>query len=157
MTSLGTTGTQHFFGAESNAYRTALETLDALPRYDIYISGACIGWDYAFGVRMFHKYQGAQHVIIVPSNWAKVAPWWQQYVGLGYPNITVIQMPADSTYKQRNQEIVDHSDDFFFCAQYPEKHPKSKRSGTWQTVRLAERKPIANLDGVILSEVPPTE
>jgi hypothetical protein len=41
-------------------------------------------------------------------------------------------------YAERNQDIVDASDVLLAAPEFPEKDDKSKRSGTWQTVRKAD-------------------
>jgi hypothetical protein len=41
-------------------------------------------------------------------------------------------------YGERNQDIVDEADVLFGAPKFPEDHPQSKRSGTWQTIRKAD-------------------
>jgi hypothetical protein len=54
-------------------------------------------------------------------------------------------------YAERNDDIVRSIDVLVAAPQYPEKDPRSKRSGTWQTIRKAHAagKPvfIADADG----------
>jgi len=41
-------------------------------------------------------------------------------------------------YGERNQDIVDASDVLLIAPLFPENDPKSKRSGTWMTARMAD-------------------
>jgi hypothetical protein len=48
-------------------------------------------------------------------------------------------MPAGTTYADRNAVLVKRGT--FVCGlpAYPEDDPRSRRSGTWQTIRMARR------------------
>ena len=60
-------------------------------------------------------------------------------------------MPPGTTYKDRNEAIVNRVDELYYCADYPEEDRRSRRSGTWQTVRLARGRGIP-VDGIILNQ-----
>lgn len=65
----------------------------------------------------------------------------------------IVVVPAGPDgYKRRNQEIVNRSDVLLAFPLYPEHHPQSRRSGTWQTIRMARRKGIP-VHEYVLSEV----
>jgi hypothetical protein len=53
-------------------------------------------------------------------------------------------MPPGTTFKQRDARMVEVGDRVIAFPLYPENDPRSKRSGTWMTVRLANRagKPV---------------
>lgn len=51
-------------------------------------------------------------------------------------------------YPARNQDIVDASQKLIAAPRYPEKDERSRRSGTWQAVRMAAKagKPVTIVD-----------
>jgi hypothetical protein len=118
-----------------------------LSNYDGYVTGGCIGFDALIGRFLATKYPDKEHVVIVPADRSRVDPWWEEF-DLG--TITVIEMPDDTDYRARNEEIVNKSTALFYCAEHLEDHNKSRRSGTWMTVRIAQRaaKPV---HGVVLN------
>jgi hypothetical protein len=59
-------------------------------------------------------------------------------------------MAEGTDYRDRNTEIVRRSNQLFYCADYPENHGKSRRSGTWMTKRIAEQTGIP-VNGIILN------
>ena len=151
MPNLGFTGTR---AIDSHALRLQnyLESPDMvmfLRRFDVYVTGACRGWDGLVGRYLRLKFPPpvAEHVVIVPANRSQVDPGWEEFdVG----SVLVIEMPEGTDYKDRNTEIVKRSNHLFYCADYPEDHGKSKRSGTWQTKRIAEKLGVS-VDGIILN------
>jgi hypothetical protein len=48
-------------------------------------------------------------------------------------------MVRDGTFKDRNQAIINESVALFGVAMYPEDHEWSRRSGTWQTIRMGRK------------------
>lgn len=107
-----------------------------LSRFDGFVTGGCIGFDAFIGEFLALRYPDKMHVVIVPANRSRVDTWWERF-DLG--KIIVIEMPEDSDYRDRNAEICIKSSEIFYCAEYPENHPNSKRSGTWMTVRIANK------------------
>jgi hypothetical protein len=150
MNLLGTTGTRHI--AESDAPKHVAYLKQPLMhlylmQFDGFVSGGCIGWDAVFGKTMAQTYPDKQHVVIVPAKRDKVDYWWHKF-DPGF--VKVIEMPQGSDYRDRNEQIVKYSHHLFYCAQYPEQHGASKRSGTWMTVRIAKDagRPV---DGIVIN------
>lgn len=111
-----------------------------------FVTGACVGFDAYAGWWLMRAFpdEGVTHTILVPSNKSQVDYWWlrdstRHFIVAAGVNLEVIEMPEGSSYKDRNQEIVNLSDFLFYYAEYPEKHGRSLRSGTWQTVRMATK------------------
>jgi hypothetical protein len=103
--------------------------------FDGFVTGACMGFDAFIGRFLALKYPEKEHVCIVPADMSRVDPWWQEFdPGV----ITIIKMDDGTDYRDRNTEIVNRSTTLFYCAEYAEAHPKSRRSGTWMTVRIAQ-------------------
>lgn len=50
---------------------------------------------------------------------------------------SLTECDAELPYGERNRVIVSWAHRLLACPLYPEHHPKSLRSGTWQTVRMA--------------------
>ena len=120
-----------------------------LSEYDGFVSGGCRGWDAVFGETLALRYPDKQHVVIVPANRSQVDPWWEKF-DPGF--VVVVYMDEGTSYRQRNEEIVKHSTHLFYCANYPEDHPKSGRGcGTWMTVRIARAAGMTPV-GIILND-----
>lgn len=109
--------------------------LDRLPPAARYITGGAIGGDALIGRWLVERWPGAHHVVIVPADKSRVDPWWLT-VDVA---VEAIPMPAGTTYKDRNAEIVRRSVMLFGFPAYPEDDPRSARSGSWQTIRMARR------------------
>lgn len=100
-----------------------------------YVTGACIGGDAFIGRWLAANRPGAEHVVIVPWDKSRVSPWYltvDPAVAL-----TVIPMPAGTTYAGRNAELVKQGTAVCAFPAYPEDDSRSRRSGTWQTARMA--------------------
>lgn len=111
-----------------------LTTLMPLPG-DEYITGGAIGGDALLGRTLWALYPAALHTVIVPANRQQVDPWWTTVAS----SVNVLYMPPGSTYEDRNQRIVDMSNRIYGYPRFPENDPRSRRSGTWQTIRMARR------------------
>lgn len=122
-------------------------------RYDHFVTGGCQGFDEYVGMGLAYAFPAKRHTVIVPSNRLQVAVWWpdvKTYVEDLGGVFEVIEMPQGTTYKDRNEAIVNRSDELFYLADYPEQDSNSRRSGTWQTVRLARKKGVP-VDGVVVN------
>jgi len=148
MKVLGFTGTRNVVKGES--WRMLHVRHEYFVDFDRFVTGACRGWDAYAGEWLLRMFPSKQHEVVVPFNRSQVNYWWEQdeikalieSARHEYPEtfrFMVYEMHKDSSYKDRNQEIVDTSTDLFYCADYPEQHGQSTRSGTWQTVRIARR------------------
>ena len=105
-----------------------------VPEADEYITGGCVGGDAYIGRTLYALYPNAHHTVIVPNNWKLVDPWWLTVDG---KPVGIFQMPDRSSYRERNQQLVLRATLVYGFPAYPEAHGKSKRSGTWQTIRAS--------------------
>jgi hypothetical protein len=55
------------------------------------------------------------------------------------PQITLIEMPAGTDYADRNAELVKRGAVLHGFPAYTEDDRRSRRSGTWQAIRMARR------------------
>jgi hypothetical protein len=106
----------------------------AVPHADRYVTGACIGGDAFIGRWLHANRPDAEHMVIVPADRSRVDYWWDDAAG---PDVTVIMMPPGTTYAYRNARLVAEGAAVFGFPAYLEDDPRSARSGTWQTIRLA--------------------
>lgn len=104
-----------------------------------FTTGACVGFDAIAARWLLAEHPGALHRLAVPANRKQVdTDLFHDFLTASISGWTVIECcPAGTDYRYRNQRIVLLSDRLIAVADYPEKHGKSTRSGTWQTVRLA--------------------
>lgn len=116
------------------------ETLARLPLAGaLYVTGACEGGDAWTGAWLHACRPQAQHMVIVPADRSQVSYWWEQPGNLGGPDVTVVTMARGTSYADRNQALADIADKVIGFPLFPEKDPRSRRSGTWQTIRMARR------------------
>ena len=102
---------------------------------DTVVHGACIGADELCAEIAADA--GARVVAIVPPDRRLVS---RRAISL---SDEVIEIPSGPDgFKRRNQAIVDMVDRLLGFPLYPEDHPMSRRSGTWQTIRMGRRKGI---------------
>lgn len=151
MPTLGFTGTRNLTEVDEKSLNEYLDSVRMdlwLSHFDIFVTGACIGWDAFVGKFLRLKYPTKKHVVLVPWDKSRVDYWWHKF-DIG--TVGIIEMPEGSDYKRRNEGIVGMSTHLFYCADYPEEHGKSRRSGTWQTVRIGRRTlGNAHVSGIIL-------
>lgn len=107
-----------------------------VPAADRYVTGACVGGDAFIGRWLYDRYPDAEHVVIVPADRSQVDEWW---TGVSGRPVTVTEMPPGTTYADRNARLVAEGQAVFAFPAYPENDPRSKRSGTWMTVRMGRR------------------
>lgn len=100
-----------------------------------HVTGACRGLDAIIGEYCATKWPEHHHLVIVPANTSFVDRWWLPF---GHA-VQVIHMPPGTTYKDRNQTIVNNSIGLVGCPIGAEDDPRQRRSGTWQTIRMARR------------------
>lgn len=110
--------------------------MTAVPHADLYVTGACIGGDSFIGRWLYENRPDAEHVVIVPSDRSRIDTWWLDHLP---GSVEVCCMPPGTTYADRNRALVDEATLMFGFPAYPEDDPRSLRSGTWQTIRMARQ------------------
>lgn len=147
MNLLGFTGTRSI-DASIEPYFESAEYLMYADAFDGFVTGGCKGFDAYIGKLLALKFPDKKHIVVVPANRSQVDPWWEKF-DPGF--VTLVEMPAGSTYKKRNIKLVELAGHLFYCACYPEEHGSSTRSGTWQTFRLAKKAGMTP-DGIIINK-----
>jgi len=131
---LGFTGSR--FTPDARTVDRLYGHLDRLGEYAHgFVTGACRGLDTIVGEYCAEKFPGRHHLVIVPANESFTDRWWLPF---GHA-VQVIHMPPGSTYKDRNQSIVDNSNQLVGFPIGAEDDPRQRRSGTWQTIRMGRR------------------
>lgn len=134
---IGFTAARELKGVDPSKFIDALSKLHAKR----FVYGGARGGDEAIAIWLTHYGPKALHHVIIPADRSQVAEWWK------YPNAAELwpileYMPDGTTYKQRNQKIVNTVDRLVAFPEYPKNHPRSLRSGTWQTIRMGKAKGI---------------
>jgi predicted Rossmann fold nucleotide-binding protein DprA/Smf involved in DNA uptake len=124
------TGTRNVDLAMPKRIAEALEAYD--PSEDQIITGAAIGVD-AIAAREASN-MGFDVTTIVPSERGQVEPSWRTWA-----DRAIELPPSREPYRDRNEMMVGMADRVLAFVEYPEQHPRSKRSGTWMTIRIARR------------------
>lgn len=114
------------------------EVLDHLNDAHSFVTGGARGGDAAIGAYLAWKYPEKKHIVLLPWNRSQVQDWWTKLRDYDI-RVQVIEMPEGTDYKYRNQKIVDYSGELVGFPEYAENDPRSQRSGTWQTIRIAKR------------------
>ncbi len=99
-----------------------------------FVTGACTGIDAIIGFSAATEWPDRRHIVFVPADRRHVDRWW-----FDFDFVEVYEMPPGSTYRERNQRIVDTSQRIVGYPIGAEDHPAQRRSGTWQTIRMARR------------------
>ena len=94
-----------------------------------HITGGCIGGD-AVLARLLYGLGRMVHVVL-PFDRSKVDPEWQLYC------TSFEEMPEGTTYRQRDERMVELGTRCIGICNRPEKHGASIYSGAWMTVRIA--------------------
>jgi hypothetical protein len=131
-TTIGLTGTRDLPKAATDALCQRLDQLHP----DVWVTGACVGVDAYVGMWARLARPDARHVVYVPADRSRIKAWWRT---LPSDNVEVIEMPPGSSYRDRNQAIVNASTRLIAIPVAAEDHPEQRRSGTWQTVRMGRR------------------
>lgn len=104
--------------------------IDRLPERCWIVTGGCIGAD-AYAARYAWS-TGRNVLTILPADRSRVDPDWLEYCH------EYREMPEGTSYKDRDRAVVQEGQHGLLAvALFPEAHPRSLRSGTWMTVRLA--------------------
>jgi len=126
---------------------------DDLPGMYEVTTGGCIGIDF-FVANWCHRHAVTIHTVF-PPDLSKVDPDSSKVCNTS-EDIPCLRPGDVSGYKRRNQRIVDLSNRLIAFPMYREDHAQSRRSGTWQTIRMGRRAGImADADIHVLSEMQP--
>jgi len=95
---------------------------------DVVVTGACVGIDSQVAHLVHELYPQIKQVIIVPANRSKVDISVLKFAD------ELIQMPRDTSYRDRNEKLVEESDKViaFWTGQ-------KAYSGTFMTITIAKR------------------
>ena len=135
LLSVGFTASRYLDG---KGEQVILGVLAGVPAADRYVTGGCIGGDAFIGRWLLRNRPDAEHVVVVPADRSRVDPWWLTAEG-PVERITFILMPPGTTYADRNKRIVAESTYLYGFPSYVEGDRRSRRSGTWQTLRMSLR------------------
>jgi hypothetical protein len=154
MTIIGFTGAREVTPMQRLYIRAVLRHLPA----DTYVTGACTGVDEVIARAVAEYYPDARNLIVVPSGRSYVSHAF--LVDMARAGATINLMAPGTTYKDRNQVIVDQSQRLVGFPAFAEGHDKGQTSGTWPTIRMARRAFVAGLhieepDVRILTELVP--
>ena len=104
-----------------------------------YITGGARGGDAFIGRWLFGHRPEAEHIVVLPADRSQIDPWWEAVpVGTGV-DLYVIEMRPGTTYRDRNAELVRLGTAVCAFPACEEDDPCSRRSGTWQTARMARK------------------
>jgi hypothetical protein len=109
------------------------------------VHGCCVGVDAVVGRTA--KAYGYRVLAVVPHDRSRVDPAWETY------SDSALVMQTGTTYADRNAMLVDNID---ALSAWPLEHSRTKsslRSGTWQTIRMAERRGLPTDIRVLTPEV----
>jgi hypothetical protein len=135
--SLGFTGTRSINEQDrENIARVLRAPSLELESFKAFVTGACIGVDAYVGELMSRWFPQAEHIVVVPADRTRVDSSYLKWAN------HIINMPKDTSYRDRNTQIVSLSNKLIGFPRYPEQDGASRRSGTWMTIRLARRKGV---------------
>lgn len=128
----GVTGTKSFSIPHSQVELIVDEWLETLtPMQDRIINGVCTGLDGIVGRRAHLR--GFEVHGVVPFDRSRVCPDFKEWCS------SWEEMPEGTDYMDRNDQLVAWSDDL---TAFPRTSIEELRSGTWATVRRAQKKGI---------------
>lgn len=125
---------------EAQADEVVTRILDVLdPVSDWLVLGAALGMERRIGLAA--RARGFKVHVIVPgvdprtTAGQKIDQRWMDYA-TGHEQLP---MNDPNPFRARNHAVVAKAEYLFALPAYPEKHEESLRSGTWMTVRIAQR------------------
>lgn len=104
----------------------------SLPEGTTVVTGGCVGVDALIAETAYESGDLKVHTIL-PADHKAVDPKWREHCH------TWRQMPAGTTYRDRDQAVVEESDNLLAFPLYKESDSRARRSGTWMTIRMARR------------------
>ena len=131
MTKIAISGSRSITDADREVIKDVFYGMEADAQL---ITGACVGVD-AFAAWLAHDLRRQVHTV-VPVDGSRVDPRWQEHC------TTFETMPEGTDYRERNRRMVYLADCLIAFPLYAELDERSRRSGTWMTVRLARTKGI---------------
>jgi hypothetical protein len=111
------------------------EVLFAYLGAEEYTTGGAVGVDTYVLRRLKILAPEALHRVCLPEHGPD---WDNEYLKLADE---VIRVPdtMNHAHRSRNKAIIAHSDVMLAFPLHPESHDQSKRSGTWMTIRMAQK------------------
>jgi hypothetical protein len=129
---IGFTGSRDLDIGEEVAIERILWSLSP----DRVVTGACVGIDQFVAEFYACNVPDVFQTVYVPGDRSRVNMSFIDFM-LKLRQVNVIFMPRQSSYLDRNMKIVESSDELVGFPRFHESHQKSRRSGTWQTIRRA--------------------
>lgn len=117
----------------------ACRILDALNDGTEFTTGACIGWDAWIFIHLINQFPKAHHRVIIPANLSLVDQ--EVLREAEWRNVEMVWMPEGSTYRDRNNRILDDTD-LLYAFITGKLNP---RSGTSMTLNLARERDIKRI------------
>lgn len=119
-----------------------------------FITGAARGGDAFIGHWLVtHWLETADHLVLVPA-WRSQVDWWWTRLPPRWRQLVVVEyMPEDTDFAYRNKEVVRRADHVEGFPDLPE--DQAIRSGTWQTLRLAQDTGTSNFFTIVGASVSP--
>lgn len=117
----------------------ACRVLDALSDGAEFTTGACLGWDGWIFIHLINQFPKMHHRMIVPANKSFVD--WEAIKLAEERNAEIIWMPDGTTYRDRNNRILDDTD-LLYAFITGNLNP---RSGTSMTLNLARERKIRRI------------
>ena len=116
-----------------------LAVIQALDKQTTFVTGGCIGADYLIAQMICELFPANKHIIVLPSNRNKVPADIYEYSN------DIIEMPINSTYRDRNMAMVNNSDRLiaFWTG-------KKMGSGTFMTMNIANKQKKLNINDIIM-------
>jgi hypothetical protein len=111
-----------------------------VPHVDRYVTGGAVGGDAFIGRWLAVNRPWSEHLVVIPADQSRVDPWWLEFDRAGSDaRVELLYMPPGTIYADRNARLVDEGSALVDFPAYPEDDPRSARSGSWQTIRMARR------------------
>lgn len=115
-----------------------LNVLCQVPFAERYVTGGARGGDAFIGRWLYLTRPHAEHVVIVPADRRQTDPWWLPHMDSG-GNLNLVYMPRGTSFGHRNLALVRSGSAVCGFPDYIERDSRERRSGTWQTLRMARR------------------
>jgi hypothetical protein len=127
--------------------------IQALPAGTTVVTGGCLGVDTLIATTAFTA--GLYVHTIMPADRRQADPDWRKWCH------TFKEMPRGTTMRQRDEAVVEDGDNLLAFPMYKEWVHRTKtgdirsmRSGTWMTVRIAQ-KVGKSVEVFVLDDLPP--